>query len=70
MEVNSTSEVDKEKNSGPRLDLDDSGNKEFDEGNNETELMLKDEDRRESDPGIQPTPMAHASFFSKYISFW
>lgn len=36
----------------------------------ENEPMLKVEDRRKSDPGILPSPMAHASFFSKYITMW
>lgn len=36
----------------------------------EKEPMLKEEDRRKSDPGILPSPMAYASFFSKYITMW
>ncbi|XP_027046092.1 multidrug resistance-associated protein 4-like isoform X2 [Pocillopora damicornis] len=36
----------------------------------EKEPMLKEEDRRKSDPGILPSPMACASFLSKYITMW
>lgn len=36
----------------------------------EKEPMLKEEDRRKSDPGILPSPMACASFFSKYVTMW
>ena len=39
-------------------------------GDEQEEPMLGDEDRRESDPGILPSPMAQASFVSKYITLW
>ena len=35
----------------------------------ETQKMMKNE-RRNSTPGIQPSPMAKANIFSKYVSFW
>ena len=70
MKSNSTSEMGNEKMTSPGMNLDDTDNIEFDKGKNETELMLGDEDRRGSDPGIIPTPMTHASFFSRYVSFW
>ena len=57
---------------GSVINLDGSEDVEFDKaGNHETELMLGDhKDRRVSDAGILPTPMAQATFFSKYFSFW
>ena len=70
MELNSSSEMGNEKTTSRGINLDDTENIEFDKGKNETELMLGDEDRRGSDPGIIPTPMLHASFFSRYVSFW
>ena len=56
---------------GSIVDLDDTdpaGLKKGDES--EEEPMLGDDDRRGSDPGIMPSPMAQASFFSKYITLW
>lgn len=70
MESNSSSEMGNEKMTIPGINLDDTENIEFDKGKNETEQMLGDEDRRGSEPGIIPTPMIHASFFSRYVSFW
>ena len=57
---------------GSVINLDGSEDVEFDKADNhETELMLGDhKDRRVSDAGILPTPMAQATFFSKYFSFW
>jgi len=68
MELDSTNEMVNEKMTEAGINLDDTDNIEFDKGKDEAELMLGD--RRGSDPGIIPTPMAHASFFSKYVSFW
>jgi len=39
-------------------------------GDEQEEPMLGDEDRKESDPGILPSPMAQASFVSKYVTLW
>lgn len=39
-------------------------------GDEQEEPMLGDGDRQESDPGILPSPMAQASFVSKYITLW
>lgn len=39
-------------------------------GDEQEQPMLGDKDRRESDPGILPSPMAQASFVSKYITLW
>ena len=57
---------------GSVINLDGSEDVEFDKaGNHETELMLGEhKDRRVSDAKILPTPMAQATFFSKYFSFW
>lgn len=70
MELDSANEMVTEKMTEAGINLDDTDNIEFDKGEDETELMLGDGDRRGSDPGIIPTPMSHASFFSKYVSFW
>ena len=55
---------------GSVINLEEADDVEFAKGDNEQKLMLEDKDRRGSDPGILPSPMANASFFSKYISFW
>ncbi|XP_020609632.1 multidrug resistance-associated protein 4-like isoform X3 [Orbicella faveolata] len=39
-------------------------------GDEQEEPMLGDGDRQESDPGILLSPMAQASFVSKYITLW
>jgi hypothetical protein len=50
----------------------DDNDDEFDEkGHEEKEKMLgHDQKRRNSDPGVIPTPMSSANIFSKYVSFW
>jgi len=55
---------------GSIVDVDDSYTAGLRKGDEQEEPMLGDEDRRESDPGILPSPMAQASFVSKYITLW
>ena len=56
---------------GSIIDLtDDSDPAGLRKAKDEKEPMLKQDGKRDSDPGIIPSPMAQASFFSKYITFW
>ena len=55
---------------GSIVDIDDIYTAGLKKGDEQGEPMLGDEDRQESDPGILPSPMAQASFFSKYITLW
>ena len=55
---------------GSIVDIDDTDAAGLKKSDEEEEPMLGDEDRRGSDPGIMPSPMAQASFISKYITLW